>query len=602
MSRVSTEFGFTAAVALRLRTSPLRLALMGVIALMLWTIGHWPFAPLWFAAYVALQAPVIAVSLGGPEAVLRRRLLYEALSTANFALAGLPVWHMWTRCGELGVAAAVMFLCGMLVQLIVGCLGARRLFWFSAAPPLAYLLIVPPLAWGGARTVDGLTLTACGLCLAAYLIALWSGHQKALARAEAERRDAVDARGAAERAAKAKSDFLATMSHEVRTPMNAVLGAAGLLRRTQMDASQTEYVEMISSAGGVLMNVLDDVLDLSKIEAGKFQIAPARTDLHALVRRCADLWRPQAEAAGLTFDASIDPSVPARVMVDAARLSQILFNLLSNAVKFTASGRIDLAVGAVVTGRDRALLRFTVSDTGRGIPAETLPRLFDPFEQADPSISREFGGTGLGLAISQRLAALMGGRITVRSEPGQGSAFELMIEVDVGEGLDELDLAADGAGALRADLRILVAEDIAVNRKIVEALLSPLGAAIAFAGNGSEALGVLQTQVFDLVLMDIQMPVMDGVEATRRLRASDGPNTRIPVIALTANVMEDQCEAYSAAGMDAWLPKPIDPQHLLRVIAAAVEPAGAAARRPPGEGLTPRPCRFPAARTRPCCA
>ena len=590
MSRVNEEFGFAAAVAFRLRTSPLRLVLMGAIALMVWTIGKWPLAPLWFAAYAGLQALVVAASLGGAEAVRRRRPLYEGLSAANFALAGLPVWHMWTRCGELGAAASVMFLSGMLAQLIVGCLGARRLFWFSAAPLIAYLLIVPPLAWGGTRLVEGLTLTACALCLAAYLTALWSGYQQALERAQAGRREADEARAGAERSARAKADFLATMSHEVRTPMNAVLGAASLLRRTRLDAPQTEYVEMISSAGAVLMNVLDDVLDLSKIEAGKFQIAPTRTELHALVRRCADLWGPQAGAAGLTFDVRLDASVPAWVVVDAGRLSQILFNLLSNAVKFTASGEVGLAVRAVAAGRRRALLRFTVSDTGRGIPPEVVPRLFEAFEQADASISREFGGAGLGLAISQRLAALMGGRITVRSEEGRGSAFELVIEAEVSDGAGEAAPAADAGDALRADLRILVAEDNAVNRRIVEALLSPLGAAITFAGNGAEALDLLQSQAFDVVLMDIQMPVMDGVEATRRLRASGGPNAGAPVIALTANVMEDQCQAYLAAGMDAWTPKPVDPQRLLQTIAATVEAARAAER-----GRT-QPLPSPAAR------
>jgi signal transduction histidine kinase/CheY-like chemotaxis protein len=577
MSRVSEEFGFAAAITLRLRTMPLRLAIMGAIGLMLWTIGMWPLAPLWFAGYCALQALVAALSLGGPDALRSRRTLHEALSTANFALAGLPAWHLWTRCGELGVAAAAMFLCGMLVQLIVSSLGARRLFWFSAAPLIAYLVVLPPLAWNGDRLEQGLTVTACALCLTAYLFALWSGYQKALMRAETDRMAALDARGAAERAAKVKSDFLATMSHEVRTPMNAVLGAAGLLRRTSLDADQAEYVEMISSAGGVLMNVLNDVLDLSKIEAGKFQIAPARTDLHGLVRRCGDLWGPQARTAGLTFDVRIDSSAPAAVMVDAGRLSQILFNLLSNAVKFTASGEVGLSLRAVATGNDRALLRFTVSDTGRGIPPDVLPRLFDAFEQADPSISREFGGTGLGLAISQRLAVLMGGRITVRSEPGRGSAFELVIETEVCDPAEQQDLAADPADAVRAELRILVAEDNAVNRRIVEALLSPLGAAITFAGNGAEALELLETQAFDLVLMDIQMPVMDGVEATRRLRASAGPNAQAPVVALTANVMEEQCQAYLAAGMNGWTPKPIDPPRLLAAIAAAIDSAAGSA-------------------------
>jgi CheY-like chemotaxis protein len=270
-------------------------------------------------------------------------------------------------------------------------------------------------------------------------------------------------------------------------------------------------------------------------------------------------------------------------MVDAGRLSQILFTLLSTAVNFTASGEVGLALRAVATDRGRVLLQFTVSDTGRGIPPEALPRLFDAFEQADPSISREFGGTGLGLAISQKLAALMGGRITARSEPGRGSVFDLVIEAEVGDGLAGRDAAAEQANAMRPNLRILVAEDNAANRKIVEALLSPLGAAIAFAGNGEEALEILETQAFDVVLMDIQMPVMDGVEATRRLRVSGGLNAGVPVIALTANVLEDQCQAYLAAGMDGWTPKPIDPQRLLLAIGAAVEagPAPASGQAAP---------------------
>jgi signal transduction histidine kinase len=423
MSRVDEEFGFCAAVALRLRTGPLRLALMGAIALMLWTIGHWPLAPLWFAAYAVLQGIVAALSLGGAEAVRRRRRLHLGLSAANFALAGLPAWHLWTRCGELGVAAAVMFLCGMLVQLIVGCLGARKLFWFSAGPLLAYLLLLPPLAWNGPRLLEGLTISACSLCLIAYMVALWSGYQGALERAEAGRREAVASRGEAERAARVKGDFLATMSHEVRTPMNAVLGAAGLLKGTRLDGPQTEYVEMISTAGAVLMNVLDDVLDLSKIEAGKFQISPAPTDLHALARRCADLWRPQAEAAGLTFDLRLDPEVPATVTVDAGRLSQILFNLLSNAVKFTERG----GVTVVLEPRPAGIVAVHVVDTGVGIAPEDQERVFDEFVQVGAARGGAHGGTGLGLAISRRLARLLGGDLTLHSAPGRGSRFTLTL-------------------------------------------------------------------------------------------------------------------------------------------------------------------------------
>ena len=572
MSRVSDEFEFAAAVGLRLRTTPLRLVVMGVIALILWTIGRWSLAPWRFAAYAGLQAVLGAMSLRPRPDIRWKRRLHYALSAASFALAGAPTWHMWTQCGELGIAGAVMFLCGMLVQVIVGSLGERRLFAVSAAPLIAYLLILPPLAWNGPRLVEGLTLTVGGLCLVSYLIALWVGYQKALARAEANRRTAVAARADAERAARAKSDFLAAMSHEVRTPMNAVLGAAGLLRQTRLDAPQVDYVEMISNAGSVLMNVLNDILDLSKIEAGKFAILASRTDLRALVKSCADLWTPQAAGAGLTFEVHIDPATPTWVTVDAARLNQILFNLLSNAVKFTDAGGVSLALRATPRGPDSVELAFTVADTGMGIAPEAITRLFNAFEQADPSISRRFGGSGLGLAISQRLARLMDGQITVRSEPGRGSVFEVSLPAMIEAPSAEAPAAQPAATLPSAGLRVLVAEDNAVNRKIVEALLSSLEAAITFTENGAEALDALQTQAFDIVLMDIQMPVMDGVEATRRLRSSDGPNARIPVIALTANVMEDQCRAYREAGMDGEIAKPIDAQRLLTMITALVRP------------------------------
>jgi CheY-like chemotaxis protein len=353
--------------------------------------------------------------------------------------------------------------------------------------------------------------------------------------------------------------------------MNAVLGAARLLRETGLDEGQGEYVEMISYAGGVLMHVLDDVLDLSKIEAGKFKIEPAWTRLEPLLRRCADLWAPQARAAGLQFELSVDPRAPRWVQVDAGRLSQILFNLLSNAVKFTVSGQVRLEVEAGASGPDAVVLTFTVTDTGPGIAPDVLPRLFDAFEQADPSISRRCGGAGLGLAISQRLAKLMGGRITARSEPGKGSSFALVLTTAMSDRLQEPRTASGERAELRPGLRVLVAEDNPVNRKIVGAMLSPLEPAITFAENGAEAIEALRQSVFDVVLMDIQMPVMDGIEATRRLRALDGPNARAPVIALTANVLEEQRKTYREAGIDAAVAKPVDPQDLLAAIGALTQ-------------------------------
>lgn len=560
MTQATSEFGFAAAVALRRKTTPLRLALMAAVALMLWSLGHWEWAPAWFAVYAVLQGAIAATTPTAPaDGESPRQGLYCALSFISFTLAGAPTWHLWTQRGDLGVASSIMFLCGMLMQLVVGSLGARRLFWCSAAPLIAYLAVLPPVAWGGARLTEGLAVSACGLILVAYLIALWSAYQRAVEHAEESRTEA-------ERAGQAKGAFLAAMSHEVRTPMNAVLGAARLLNGTQLDAVQADYVDMISNAGSVLMTVLNDVLDWSKIDAGKFQIVRAPSDLHAVVQRCARLWQPQAIAAGLDFEVSIDPGAPRYLELDPERLSQILFNLLSNAVNFTAAGGVRLAVDAAPLTADSAELRFTVTDTGRGIEPEALARLFQAFEQSDPSISRQFGGTGLGLAISQRLAKLMDGQITVRSEPGKGSVFTLAIPAGLSEAFESTSDPASPAQDARSGMRLLVAEDNAANQKIVAAFLAPLEASITFAQNGVEALDALGEQTFDLVLMDIQMPLMDGIEATRRLRASAGSNAGIPVIALTANVMDDQCAAYRAAGIDAEVAKPIDPRRLLQTI------------------------------------
>ena len=312
------------------------------------------------------------------------------------------------------------------------------------------------------------------------------------------------------------------------------------------------------------MHVLNDVLDLAKIEAGKLSIDTARTDIHDFLRRCAALWSPRADDKKLEFSLSISPDVPQHVLIDKTRVGQIVFNLLSNALKFTESGRIKLSLEAERIESGRVDLVLHVADTGIGMSGAALARLFTAFNQADGSISRRFGGTGLGLSISQKLAEMMDGEISVTSVAGQGSTFSLRIAAEVVPA-PEVDLtgADDTEDKLRPALRILVAEDNLSNQRIIDFFLRPIGAEITIVGDGQQALDVLSVAAFDVVLMDMQMPVMDGLEATRRLRASGGMNAGIPVLALTANVMDAQKKACFEAGMTGHIAKPIDARLLL---------------------------------------
>ncbi len=554
---------------MRARSVILRTAIMAVIGGLLWSFAHWTLAPVWWLAYAGLQWMQVRLS-DGEEEVSRGVYVVSFLS---YVVAGSPAWHLWTHVGDLGIAAATMFLCGMLVQLVVSSLGAGRLFWASATPLVGYLVFVPPFAFGADRLAEGLAVVSCAVLLVFYMTVLWVGQQKALDEIRHSRLQAVQARRDAEAASQAKTDFLATMSHELRTPMNAVLGAADLLGRTPLDEEQRGHLAMLADGGAILMHVLNDVLDLAKIEAGKLSIDPVRTDIHDFVRRCAALWAPRADDKRIGFSVSIGPDVPQYVMADATRLGQIAFNLLSNALKFTEAGSIALSLGTEAAGPGRAGLVLRVADTGIGMSADSQARLFSAFNQADASISRRFGGTGLGLSISQKLAEMMDGRISVTSEPGRGSTFTLRLGVEVARA-PEADVRPGEEPDAQSGmaLRILVAEDNLSNQRIIDFFLRPLGAEVTIVGDGQQALEALSVSAFDLVLMDMQMPVMDGLEATRRLRASGGVNAGVPVLALTANVMDAQKKACFEAGMNGHIAKPIDARVLLTSVISACDP------------------------------
>ena len=537
-----------------------------------------PLAALWFAAAMAavlggLRLANAASSADSPEARASTALRLLTITVVNSAL--YAAWSLLlSRSSASGahLFATVMLFISM-VYVLMQYYAAPRVFLLVAAPYLGALAIIA--VWRvapGVQVGDYWPLVS----YVAGAVAVYNflrGAQQALSQSRSALRQARalanERKAVAETANAAKSAFLATMSHEIRTPLNGVLGMAQAMAAEELPDTQRERLAVIQQSGETLLAILNDVLDLSKIEAGKLTLEACDFDLGELTNGIAAIFRAQAEERNLKFELTIDEAARGWRRGDPTRVRQILFNLVSNALKFTPAGEVRVAIAATDGG-----IKVSVADTGVGIAPDALERLFDKFVQADASTTRRFGGTGLGLSICRELALMMGGSVTAASEVGKGSVFtaELPLPHAPARAADSDANDVDPEDADLSTLKVLAAEDNGVNQLVLRTLLGQIGIEPTIVGDGRQALEAWRRESWDLILMDVQMPEMDGLAATAAIRAEEreAGRRRTPIVALTADALAHQTAACRAHGMDGHIAKPIEARRLFEALSLAL--------------------------------
>ena len=563
--KIMNDGGFQFVAKLRVHGMMTRLGL-SVLATVTATLLHpswWPTA--WLLTYTGLQVIDRQLFKAGLRQADRGDTLHHAPMLVsvciNATLFSSLALYNWCVGGTEGKIFGAITICCSLISVTVGMYPKKRYLFATLVPHALYLIALPIIALvqGAGRPLPWAIVMISIITYITYLLV-------AVKKLNGSMIGLQNARDEAQQANAAKSNFLAVISHEIRTPMNAVVSAVNLLKATPLDATQTAHLVMLNNASEVLLGLLNDVLDLSKIEAGKMRFERATVDVRAMLSHLDGMFRPQLRDKSLRLTTSLGPDIADSILSDPLRLQQILFNLLSNAIKFTEKGTIALKVYRD-RGSEGARLLFEVEDPGIGIAPEHQQRIFNSFEQAEAAITRRYGGTGLGLAISRQLARLMGGDITVMSEPGKGSRFILSLPYETVDNLARTDVTPVARPApAEAPLHVLIVDDHEVNRRIVSLFIQPQGWTHCMAETGAVALDLCRSQRFDVILMDMQMPVMDGITATRRIRAEPGPNQMTPIVALTANALDFHVNAWAEVGVTDVLTKPIDPGRLIATL------------------------------------
>jgi signal transduction histidine kinase/AmiR/NasT family two-component response regulator len=535
----------------------------------------------WFAAatILTLYAAAVASGVGGMADPKTRGYAQRILFATTFLSACVySGWFvsLWRSGDDAAQLFAMVMVFVSFTYMLMQYYAAPRIFVALIAPYLVTLLFVGvAIAWE--RFTDGhpwmvVAVVAAGVGLANFLRNArrqLDGSRTALREARALARGGEQA---AEAANAAKSAFLATMSHEIRTPLNGVLGMAQAMRADDLTPVQQQRLAVVQQSGETLLAILNDILDLSKIEAGRLELESVSFDIEAVVGGAHAVFAAIAEERGLSFHLSIEEAARGLYRGDPTRVRQILHNLASNALKFTDAGEVCVSLTALAPG-----LRIAVSDTGVGIAPEVVEALFDKFVQADASTTRRYGGTGLGLSICRELAQMMGGDVRAESRLGEGSTFIVDLPL-VRLGDAERATASPAAGKTEpafalSDLRILAAEDNLTNQFVLKTLLAQIGVEPVVVENGQLAVEAWEREAFDLILMDVHMPVTDGLAATGLIRAAEARTgrRRTPIVALSADALTHQVAAYAEAGMDGHLAKPIEVRKLLETLEAALQ-------------------------------